>query len=55
MAKKSLKTAQHAPYAIELIVDRWSCLIIREAFYGTKRFEQFYNSMHIARNVLITN
>jgi DNA-binding HxlR family transcriptional regulator len=52
MTKKSIKSAQHAPYAIELIVDRWSCLIIREAFYGTKRFEQFHNSMGIARNVL---
>jgi DNA-binding HxlR family transcriptional regulator len=50
--KKPVKITHHAPYAIELIVDRWSCLIIREAFYGIKRFEQFYNSMGIARNVL---
>jgi DNA-binding HxlR family transcriptional regulator len=50
--KKSTKIKHHAPYAIELIVDRWSCLIIREAFYGTRRFEQFYNSMGIARNIL---
>ena len=52
--QKSTKIRRHAPYAIELIVDRWSCLIIREAFYGTKRFEQFFNSMGIARNVLST-
>lgn len=46
------KNKHRVPYTIELIVDRWSCLIIRDAFYGITRFEQFCSSLGIARNIL---
>jgi DNA-binding HxlR family transcriptional regulator len=50
--KGQLKTGRKVPYTIELIVDRWSCLIVRDAFCGVRRFEQFHNSLGIARNIL---
>src|SRR3954447_20694580 len=38
--------------ALELIGERWTLLIIRDAFFGLRRFEQFHASLGIARNVL---
>jgi DNA-binding HxlR family transcriptional regulator len=37
---------------LELIGERWSLLIIRDAFLGLQRFDQFQASLGIARNVL---
>ncbi|MBU2547715.1 MAG: helix-turn-helix transcriptional regulator [Proteobacteria bacterium] len=37
---------------VELVGDRWTFLIIREAFFGVRRFEQFQNHLDIARNIL---
>jgi DNA-binding HxlR family transcriptional regulator len=37
---------------LELIGDRWTLLIIRDAFMGVRRFEVFQRSLGIARNVL---
>src|SRR5664279_224644 len=37
---------------VELIGDRWSMLLLREAFYGVSRFEQFRENVHISRAVL---
>jgi DNA-binding HxlR family transcriptional regulator len=37
---------------LELVGERWSILIVREAFLGTRRFDQFQHRLGIARNVL---
>jgi DNA-binding HxlR family transcriptional regulator len=37
---------------LELIGERWTILIIREAFLGTRRFDDFQRQLGIARNVL---
>jgi DNA-binding HxlR family transcriptional regulator len=38
--------------ALETIGERWTLLILRDAFLGTRRFEDFQRSLGIARNVL---
>jgi DNA-binding HxlR family transcriptional regulator len=37
---------------LELIGDRWTLLVIRDAFLGLRRFEDFQKSLGVARNVL---
>ena len=37
---------------LELVGERWSLLILREAFLGTRRFDDFQRRLGIARNVL---
>ena len=41
-----------AARALEVIGERWSMLIIREAFLGTRRFDAFQRRLGVARNVL---
>lgn len=38
--------------ALDVFGDRWSLLIIRELFYGVRRFSDFQRELGIARNVL---
>jgi DNA-binding HxlR family transcriptional regulator len=38
--------------ALEVVGERWTLLIIRDAFLGLRRFDQFQQSLAIARNVL---
>jgi DNA-binding HxlR family transcriptional regulator len=38
--------------SLELLGERWTLLVIREAFLGTRRFEAFAERLDIARNVL---
>jgi DNA-binding HxlR family transcriptional regulator len=38
--------------ALEIVGERWTMLIIRDAFLGLRRFDQFQESLGIARNVL---
>ncbi len=38
--------------ALELIGDRWTILVIREAFLGTRRFDDYQRNLGCARNVL---
>lgn len=38
--------------ALELIGEWWTILILREAFFGTCRFEDFQQHLGIARNIL---
>ena len=38
--------------ALEAIGERWSLLILREAFYGRTRFSQFLEELGISRNIL---
>ena len=39
-------------HILEIIGEGWSILIIREAFLGTRRFEEFQGRLGIARNIL---
>jgi DNA-binding HxlR family transcriptional regulator len=38
--------------SVEVIGDRWSVLILRDAFLGVRRFDDFCRDLGIARNVL---
>ena len=38
--------------ALEIIGERWTLLIVRDVFLGLHRFDQFQESLGIARNVL---
>lgn len=37
---------------LDAIGDRWSLLIIRDAFYGVRRFDVFQRDLGVARNIL---
>jgi DNA-binding HxlR family transcriptional regulator len=37
---------------VDLVGDWWTPLVLREAFYGTKRFDDFERTLRIGRNVL---
>jgi DNA-binding HxlR family transcriptional regulator len=39
---------------LNLIGEGWTILILREAFYGSRRFEDFTQHLGIARNILTT-
>jgi len=39
-------------HILDVIGEGWSILIIREAFLGTRRFEEFQGRLGIARNIL---
>lgn len=47
-------TAQNCPIAQSLAIfgDRWTLLIVRNAFLGVKRFELFQKDLGITRHVL---
>jgi DNA-binding HxlR family transcriptional regulator len=38
--------------SLEVVGERWSLLIVRDAFLGRSRFSEFQRSLGIARNVL---
>jgi DNA-binding HxlR family transcriptional regulator len=38
--------------ALEIVGERWTLLIVRDAFLGRRRFDEFQESLGIARNVL---
>ena len=38
--------------SLEVIGERWTMLIVRDAFYGVRRFDDFQENLGIARNVL---
>jgi DNA-binding HxlR family transcriptional regulator len=38
--------------ALEVVGERWTLLIVRDAFLGLQRFDEFQESLGIARNVL---
>jgi len=39
-------------FAIEVLGERWTLLILRAALAGTQHFEDFYRDLGIARNIL---
>ncbi|WP_084799770.1 helix-turn-helix domain-containing protein [Bradyrhizobium sp. Ai1a-2] len=38
--------------AMEIVGDRWTILILREAYYGVKRFDEFEYYVGVAPNIL---
>jgi DNA-binding HxlR family transcriptional regulator len=38
--------------AAQLLGDRWTFLILREAFFGTRRFNEFVENLGLSRNIL---
>ena len=40
--------------ALEIVGERWTLLIMRDAFQGVRRFDDFQRSLGVARNVLNT-
>jgi len=38
--------------ALEVVGERWTLLILRDAFFGIRRFEEFQRRLGIARNIL---
>ena len=51
--RKSLKE-DACPMArtLDILGDRWSLLIVRDAFDGMKRFGEFQQSLGVAKNIL---
>src|SRR5258708_32132678 len=39
---------------MEVVGDRWSILLLREAYYGTRRFDEFQHYLGVAPNILST-
>lgn len=37
---------------MDLLGDQWTLLVLREAFYGTRRFDGFQSALGVARNTL---
>ena len=37
---------------LNIVGERWTLLILRDAFFGAKRFSQFERSLGIAKNIL---
>ncbi|WPP87257.1 helix-turn-helix domain-containing protein [Acinetobacter pittii] len=54
MANSTLIKDEACPVArcVNLIGDRWSLLIVRDAFDGMRRFGDFQRSLGVARNIL---
>src|SRR4029078_5637401 len=40
--------------AMDILGERWTMLIMREAFYGVRRFSDMQRTLGIARNILST-
>jgi len=38
--------------SLEIVGERWTLLILRDAFLGTRRFDDFQRNLGIARNIL---
>lgn len=54
MAKRKSLKSDSCPVArsLDAVGDRWSLLIIRDAFDGMRRFGEFQKSLGVARNIL---
>lgn len=54
MARQTSLEASECPVArtLEAIGDRWSLMIIRDAFDDVRRFSQFQKSLGLAKNIL---
>lgn len=54
MTRRKTINGEPCPVArsVDLIGDRWSLLIVRDAFDGVSRFGDFQRSLGVARNIL---
>lgn len=54
MNSRTIKEAQPCPVArsVDAVGDRWSLLVVRDAFDGVRRFSDFQRSLGVARNIL---
>ena len=54
MAKRKSMQDDACPVArtLDLVGDRWSLLLVRDAFDGIRRFSDFHRSLGMARNIL---
>ncbi|RKS79443.1 HxlR family transcriptional regulator [Actinomadura pelletieri DSM 43383] len=54
MALPRTYESQHCSLArsLEIVGDRWTMLVIRSAFQGVRRFDDFQDALGVARNVL---
>ncbi|MFI5446775.1 winged helix-turn-helix transcriptional regulator [Polaromonas sp. UC242_47] len=54
MAKRQDKPDETCPVAraVDLVGDRWSLLLVRDAFDGTRRFSDFQRGLGVARSIL---
>lgn len=54
MAKRQHKQDDTCPVArsVDVLGDRWSLLIVRDAFDGTRRFSDFQRGLGVARSIL---
>lgn len=54
MNKQNHSSNEPCPVArsADVIGDRWSLLIVRDAFDGVRRFSDFQRSLNVARNIL---
>lgn len=54
MSKRQDKQTETCPVArsVDLIGDRWSLLLVRDAFDGTRRFSDFQRGLGVARSIL---
>jgi DNA-binding HxlR family transcriptional regulator len=54
--KSSRSSNAHCSIArtMDAVGDRWSLLLLREAYYGTKRFDDFQYYLGVAPNILST-
>ena len=39
---------------LEVVGERWTLMILRDAFFGAKRFSQFEQNLGISKNILTT-
>lgn len=56
MTESTLSEGRECPVAraLEAIGDRWSLMIVRDAFDGIRRFSEFQKSLGVAKNILAT-
>ncbi len=53
MSRRSLQHLECAvANTVEMVNDAWTVLVLRDAFLGVRRFDQFVDDLGIARNVL---
>lgn len=54
MAKRKSMQDDACPVArsLDLVGDRWSMLIVRDAFDGIRRFSDFHRNLGVAKNIL---
>ena len=53
-SKRYDNLACSAARALEVVGERWTMLIVRDLFYGMRRFDELQRDLGVARNILST-